>query len=468
VTLPAPRRLPRALDGRVLITASVLLAALSLTVSRSPAYDVWTWLLWGREIAHGDLVTSFGPQFKPLPVAVATLASPFGAAAVPIWMFVAHAAGLLGIGATGRLAWRAAGPVAAVVACVSLISIQPFTFYLLAYGMSEPMLVALVFWAVDRHCDGRRPAAFVLLVGAALLRPEVWPFLLAYAVVLYRRRQARPLLLVSLLLVVPAGWFLPEWWGSGNPFRTGGGKALPGGPSTTAHPGVAVVLNSFDGLLTWVWVGALIGVVWAGWARDRLMLWLAGIGVGWLAIIAALAEAGRSSGVTRYLIISQAVVCVFCGAGWVKAVELVRDRFPRWRVGAPLLVAALAVPSLITLEGWSGDGIRDVRYQEGAYEATAAAVKMAGGAVALNRCGAYAWSAAFREPELAWLLRKHLAYVRSEFTPDLPAQAPTGPLVQITLRGRDSLLPKPFALLRYREVSRASSHGVAGVVLDPC
>src|SRR5664280_3013413 len=98
----ASPRMPRALDGRVLVLGSGLLAAASLLVSRSPAYDVWTWLVWGREIAHGDLVTSFGPQFKPLPVAVATLASPLGQAAVPIWLLVAHAAGLLGIGAAAR------------------------------------------------------------------------------------------------------------------------------------------------------------------------------------------------------------------------------------------------------------------------------------------------------------------------------------------------------------------------------
>ena len=465
-------RFPRVLSGPGLLLGSAVLAGLSLFVNRSPAYDVWTWLLWGREIARLDLVTSFGPQFKPLPVAVATLASPFGSYAVVIWMFVAHAAGLLGIGAAARLAWRAAGPLAAAIAALSLVSTQLFTFYLLAYGMSEPMLVALVFWAVDRHFAGRRASAVILLTGAALLRPEVWPFLLAYAIVLFRRRQASRLLLAGLLLLVPAAWFLPEWSGSGHPFRTGDGKALPGGPSTKAHPGLAVLSDGLDGVLTWVWVGALLGAAWAVKARNRLTLGLLGVALAWLAIVAALAELGKSSGVTRYLIITQAVGCVLCGVGWVRALELVRQRWPTpratTRFGAPLLVAALAVPSLITASGWFDDGVLDVRYQQGAYEATAGAVRKAGGAAVLDACGVFAWSADYREPELAWLLHKHLFFVRSQLTPDLPVAARIGPMVRLSGHQTRSLSPKGLPNLRYRELGQADSAGVTAVVEDPC
>ncbi len=467
----APWTPPRALGGPVLVTGSAAIAALSLIVNRSPAYDVWTWLLWGREIAHGDLVTSFGPQFKPLPVAVDTIASPFGSFAVVIWMFVAHTAGLLGIGATARLAWRAAGPYAAAIAAVSLLSLQGFTCYLLAYGMSEPMLVALVFWAVDRHCARRRTSAFVLLTAAALLRPEVWPFLLGYAALLHRRRQAPVGLLASLLLVVPAAWFLPEWWGSGHPFRTGDGKALPGGPSTWAHPGMAVLSDALDGVLAWVWLGALFGAAWAIRVRQRLALGLLAGAAVWLAIVAVLAELGKSSGVTRYLIMTQAVVCVFCGVGWVKLFNALQARWPARRrvtgVGALLAIAALAVPSLITVSDWFGDGVADVRYQEGAYEATADAVRAAGPHV-LNRCGPFAWSADFREPELAWRLNKQLFYVRSQLTPDVPAAARIGPLVRISGPRSGSLSPGAFRGLRYHELGRADSAGVTAVVLDPC
>lgn len=463
--------MPRALEARVMIAASVLLATASLLVARSPTSDVWAWLVWGREVAHLDLATS-GPQFKPLPVAVTTLASPFGAAAVPIWMAVARMAGLLAIGATARLGWRAAGPVAAAIAAASLISIHLFAVYLMPYGMSEPMLVAFMFWAVDRHCDRRRSAALFLLVGAALLRVEAWPFLLAYAIVLARRRQGRPILLVPMLLLVPAAWFLPEWWGSGHPFRTGEGIAVPGGPSAQVHPGLAVLSSTVDDLLPWVWAGALLGIAWAVRARDRLLLGLAGIGVGWLGIVAVMAEARVSSGVSRYLIVTHAVACVLAASGWVRTVRLVRDRLPSRplasRLAAPLLVALLAVPSLLTLERWLHDGARDVRHQQGAFEATAAAVARAGGPAVLNRCGSYVWTRSYRESQVAWLLHKHLSGVESLALPGLAKDRYFGAMVQIVDRPGDPLLPLPFLFLKYREAGRAVAHGVPTVVLTPC
>jgi hypothetical protein len=138
------------------------------------------------------------------------------------------------------------------------------------------------------------------------------------------------------------------------------------------------------------------------------------------------------------------------------------------RLAAPIAVAALAVPSLITASGWFDDGVKDVRYQEGAYEATASAVRSAGGAKVLDACGTFAWSADYREPEFAWWLNKHLFYVRSQFTPDLPASTRIAPLVQISSSRSGSLSPKPFPGLRYRQLGRAEAAGVTAVVLDPC
>ena len=468
----AAQRAPRLLQIRFLLPAALVLAVVSLAVARSPTYDVWAWLVWGREIAHGSLDTSAGPQFKPLPVAVAALATPFGNAAVPIWMVVARTAGLLAVGAAARLAWRLAGTVAALLAALCLVSIHLFSVYLMPYGMSEPMLVAFVFWSIDRHCDGRRSAAFALLVGAALLRPEVWPFLIAYAILLYRRREARLALLVGGVLLVPAAWLLPEWWGSGNPFNAGNGQAVPGDPETKAHPGIAVLTSSFDGLLAWVWIGALVAVAWALWTRDRLILALTAIGVGWLALVALLAEAGLSSGVSRYLIISQAVVCVLAGAGWVKLAALVISRMPSWRrlarLAVPVVVAALAVPSLLTFDGWLRAGATDVRHQEGAYEATALAVKRAGGASVLDRCGRFTWTRSYRETQVAWLVHRPLTDIESLAVPGLTAQQYLGVMVQIVDRPGDPLLPKPFPFYHYSVAGQAVSHGVPTVVLTPC
>ncbi len=473
--------LPRLLQARVAVPVCLVLAALLLLVARAPAYDVWSWLVWGREAAHLDLDTSFGPQFKPLPVLVAALSAPFGAAAVPIWMFVAYATGLLAVIGAARVAWRAYGPVAAAITAVGVLTSTEYTFYLLPSGMSEPMLMACFCWAVDRHLAGRRLAAYALGVTAGLLRPEAWPFVIAYAIWLSRDRdgagdrRVRPGLLAGLALLMPAAWFLPEWWGSGNPFRTGMGKATPGGPVTTAHPGLTVLANTFDGTLGIIAVGALIGLAVAITQRHRLLLVVAGIGISWLAIVALLAEAGKSSGVTRYLIVTQAAAWILAGAGWVQVVRWAR----RWLRGRGLaralsaalplaVVGALAVPSALSFAGEVQPGWAQVRYQQGAYLATAEAVRLAGGKAVLNQCTPYNWSAPLREPEFAWLLDTDLVYGRSEWTPDLDRSAQYGPMVRATLQGTDVLVPQPFSGVGYTVAGTASALGVQAQVLTAC
>ena len=463
--------MPLVLRARLLIPASVLLAIASLALSRSPTFDVWAWLVWGREIGqHLQLHTAGGPQFKPLPVAVTTLASVFGDGAVPIWMVVARAAGLLAVAGAARLAWRVAGPPAAVIAVLSVLSIQLFTDYLMAFGMSEPMLAAFALWAVDQHYAGRKKTVYVLLFGACLLRVEAWPFLLGYAILADRLREISRGLLVTLLVLVPAAWFLPEWWGSGNPLRTGGGLAVPGDPSSYRYPGIAVLSQAFEDLLSWVWVGALMGVGWAAWTRHRLLLIMTWIGALWLAIVALLAEAGISSGVARYLVVTHVIACVLSGVGWTVVLRAIRAYVGSRTVGrvvAPLTIVALAVPSALTLDGWLRDGINGIRHQEGVYEATAKAVSRAGGPSVLNKCGIYTWTRDYRGTQVAWLLHRPLPDVQSLAVPQTASNF-TGTMVQIVDQSGDPLLPMPFPFLTYHEAGRATADGVPAVVLSPC
>ena len=88
-------------------------------------------------------------------------------------------------------------------------------------GNSEALLAALVLWAFERHLDGRRDHALYLAFAGALLRPEVWPFLGLYGLWLWFAEPWLRTRLVVLGALVPALWFLPEWWGSGDPFRAG-------------------------------------------------------------------------------------------------------------------------------------------------------------------------------------------------------------------------------------------------------
>ena len=187
------------------------LAAASLLLPFAPLYDVWAWLVWGREITGLDLDTGAGPSWKPLPVVFTTAFAPAGDAAPELWLVVARMGWLASIALAWRLASRLvlggglrirlAGALApdrvsrariaagAIAALGMVLLHDAFTSWMrqFAGGLSEPLLVALVLGAVDRHLSGRRDQAFALAVAAALLRPESWPFLIAYGWWLWTR-----------------------------------------------------------------------------------------------------------------------------------------------------------------------------------------------------------------------------------------------------------------------------------------
>ena len=100
-----------------------------------------------------------------------------------LWLLVARAGGILAFAMAFRLGTRLAGPVAGLIAAGSLILADEFIRNF-SRGNSEGILVALCLWAIERHLDGRRRDAFLLGLAAALLRPEVWPFIALYGLYL--------------------------------------------------------------------------------------------------------------------------------------------------------------------------------------------------------------------------------------------------------------------------------------------
>src|SRR5439155_7232133 len=210
----------------LLVLGCFAIAALSLAGPSVPTQDSWSWIVWGREVAHLSLDTTAGSSWKPLPVLFTTPFSVFGHIAPELWLLVARAGGLLAVLFAYRIAARLAGPalgvVAGVVAAVSMASADWVRY--LAHGNVEPLSAGLVLGAVDRHLGGHRHQAAVLGLLAALGRPELFPFLLVYAIFVLRRQQATVAVMVALVLAVPVLWLGGDWWGAGDPFY-GGSKA---------------------------------------------------------------------------------------------------------------------------------------------------------------------------------------------------------------------------------------------------
>ena len=317
---------------RLLLAGCVGLAVLSLLLPSEPTYDPWAWIIWGREITELDLNTVDGPSWKPLPVLFTATFALFGDMLAPnLWLIVARTGGLLAIAMTYRLGSRLGGRWAGVIAAVSLLVADQFIRNF-GRGNSEGLLVALCLWAVERHLDGRRTDAFALGVGAALLRPEVWPFLGLYGLWLAYVEPRRRWLVGAGFAACGVLWFVPEWFGSGNFLRAAERARNPNPDSAAfaAVPFVEVFVRSSTVLAAPVLVGAVVALVLAWRSRERLesrvALALGAVAVVLMIGVAAMTQGGFA-GNLRYVALPAALVCVLAGLGWV---GLVRAAGARW------------------------------------------------------------------------------------------------------------------------------------------
>ena len=142
-------------------------------------------------------------------------------------------------------------------------------------------------WATPRACSSRsrwapstatwRAAAapaFALGVGAALLRPEAWPFLGLYgALAAVARARAACASSPAASCCCPLLWLLPELWGSGDLLRAAHRAQTPRADSAAfAQDPARAVLDQFASLLTpaaWVGVAALVAALALGVVRGR-------------------------------------------------------------------------------------------------------------------------------------------------------------------------------------------------------
>jgi hypothetical protein len=457
-----------------LVLACLAVAGLTMLAPSSPTYDPWAWILWGREIVQGDLLTTGGPSWKPLPM---LFTIPFAALfpddwAPLLWVWIARAGGLFAVVMVGRLAYRligrgVAGVVAGLCASLFLLSIAKIVRDA-ALSNSEAMLGGLMLLAFERHLDGRRDHALYLATAGALLRPEVWPFLGLYGLWLFfvsptaqmgLSRLRMRLALVGSAVLILVLWFVPELIGSGDLLRASSraNDPNPGSAAFAENPGLEVVSSWVGTIINPLKLAAVIGGAWAlgAFQRRRLHAGTAALmvtGGAWLALVAVMTEGGYA-GNPRYLIISTVVTCTIGGIG-MGAIFLGLQRAGEWlaahsrgRLGAHrtglvtagavfalgALMITLPLPivrnkltearengDLITYEATIWNSLRDV-------------IDDNGGAETLRSCG-YVTSGPFQTQMVAYELGLHGFDVGWTTTP-VPGVAfqtrtgPEGPLV---------------------------------------
>jgi hypothetical protein len=438
----------------LLVLGCLAVGALSLLAVSTPTYDPWAWIVWGREILHGDLVTIEGPSWKPLPVLFTTPFALFGDDTAPaLWLVVARAGGVLAFAMAYRLGARLAGQWAGAIAAISLLLADEFIRNF-ARGNSEGLLVALALWAVERHLDGRRSQAFILGFAAALLRPEVWPFWGLYGLwLIYQAWEHGPpwremALVAGLALLTLVLWFVPEYLGSGDWLRAAARARdpNPGAAAFASSPFLEVFRRSAAVLSVPVYAGGVVATAIALKRRDQVQLALAAMATFLMVAVAAMTEVGFA-GNLRYVALPAALVCVLAGAGWVEVVRGSR----RWAPLVALVLVAAALPFVAA-------DVRTLREDRDltAYEANfygpnlKAVIAKAGGEAKIKSCGRV-FSGPFEVPSVAWRLHLHLNDVEI---------FPFGPGTSLAM-GSTHLSVDP----RYPEITK-TRHWIVGSTCD--
>ncbi|HEV2766321.1 MAG TPA: hypothetical protein VGV63_01275 [Acidimicrobiales bacterium] len=436
---------------RLPLTVCLALAGTSmLLVLPAPSYDAWAWLLWGAEVVSGDLSTLEGPALKPLPVAVSTVLAGLGSAGPWVWVFLARAAAGVAAWLAFRLARRLAGGsvIAGGLAAAGVVLCGGYLAYA-SEGAAEGMLLALALAAVEAWRAGRPRWALAAAVACALLRAETWPFLAVAAVVTWRRWPQDRWLLATVALLVPAAWFVPELIGSGEILRSAGRARVPNpGQPALADVPVLASLRAGVGLVLWpLWAGVGVLAWAASMRRDeaaRIALVPAAVGVVWIALVAAMAQAGFS-GEPRYALPGAALVASSGAVGLVVAGR----RLPPHRGTAlatmTLLVATAAVPRVAGL----GDLRRAQAHQWALQGDLARALDEAGGAELVLGCGV-PYVGPLRGPVAAYRLGvpKHVVE---------PDRAPQAPGVVLRSRLTPEERPAPAVPAGFRQVADAGA-----------
>ena len=437
----APAR-PSRPGSAVTVASAVAVAALSLlVVAPAPSYDPWAWLLWGREISELRLSTAEGPAFKPLPVAVCAVLAVLGDTVAPVaWVLLARAGAVIAIVASSRLATELSGGrrAAGMLAGLAVALTGSFLGHA-ASGLSEPMLIAFALVGVASARRGRPRAALACATACALIRVETWPFLLVAGAVTWRRRPRLRIAVVMAAVLVPLAWFGPELLGSGDLLRSGARARIPnpGQPALAPVPALASFAQAVP-LVPWpLWlgVGALLALARRSPARAQSVRALAPalIGAAWLALVAAMAQAGFS-GEPRYALPGAALIAMSGAIGVVAALQRAAPRIP------VVLAALLPVALIVADPGDAVDRIPAAQaHHWGLSTGLRQAVELAGGRRAVIACGT-----PYVGPYRGTLAAYQLDVAKHVVEPDRPPRA-AGVIFQSRLKAASAPVPRRAA-----------------------
>jgi hypothetical protein len=313
-------------------------------------YDAAYALVWGRDIARGELPSydvPVSPTPHPLTNLLGALLSPLGDGAEAALVVIAF----LALGALAALTYvlgarwfgRAAGALAAVI----VITRQPILSFGARAYLDIPYVV-LVLAALATEVRKPKAGAPVLIwLGlAGLLRPEAWLFSAAYLAYICWARP-RDLRLVALAAAAPVIWLVADWIVTGDPLwsltDTREGAQELGRVTGLLHVPTTAPRRIGEILREPVLFGALAGGVLAlAFLRDRIRLPLAA-GIVAMAAFCVLAAAGLPI-LGRYLFLPAVLLAIVCGAGAFGWLALPPDHPWRRRamvVGVVVLVAQI-------------------------------------------------------------------------------------------------------------------------------
>jgi len=213
-----------ALSAAAAATALVVAA----TPSRPPAYDTRWQLLWGEQIASGDIPDyATGPTAHPLIIALGAIFSTAqrvtrldndrladdAITALTIFAFFAAAF------AIGVLTSRIAGVFGGAVVAVILLT-RPLVVEFAVLAVFDVLFVAMVAWAVLAAYDRRWMTALILLLAAGLIRPEAWLFSLVVVAVMVRCGASVRAPAAALAFAAPVLWALLDLAVTGDLFHS--------------------------------------------------------------------------------------------------------------------------------------------------------------------------------------------------------------------------------------------------------